>query len=85
MVRELLEELIPEDWHVHISGRLHVVVGTWPTMRLRYISSFGSKAELIDAVLCSMAVPGFVAAPLYSTHSGWSGFYVDGGDAFDVA
>lgn len=79
MVRALLEELIPDDFHLNVNGRYHVAVGSWPTMRLRYISSFRSKAEVIDAVLCSMAIPGFVAAPLYSPHSGWRGFYVDGG------
>mmetsp|Transcript_81378 Transcript_81378/g.131905 ORF Transcript_81378/g.131905 Transcript_81378/m.131905 type:complete len:301 (+) Transcript_81378:124-1026(+) len=79
MVRMLLDDLIPDDFHIKVSGRFHVVVNSWPSMNLRYISTFHSKQELIDAVLCSMALPGFVALPLYSAYSGWGGLYVDGG------
>ena len=30
-------------------------------------------------MLCSMGLPGFIAAPLYSKWPGWRGLYIDGG------
>ena len=44
-------------------------------MQLRFVSEFRSNAEVIDAVCCSMGLPGFIAYPLYSSWPAWSGLW----------
>jgi hypothetical protein len=78
-IRSIIEKLVPDDIHVLASGRYHAVVTPWPLLGLRFISSFSSKREFVDAVLASMAVPPFVFRPLVSRHAGWPGLWVDGG------
>ncbi len=78
-IRSIIDKLVPDNIHVLASGRYHAVVTPWPLLGLRFISTFTSKREFIDAVLASMAVPPFVFRPLVSRHAGWPGLWVDGG------
>ena len=78
-VRAAFEALVPDDVHTIATGRYHAVIAPWPHLGLRLQSSFASKAEFIDACLCSMSLPLFVYRPLLSRHAGWPGLWVDGG------
>lgn len=46
------------------------IFSQWPSMRLEYVSTFSTKEELIEALLCSMALPGFVSLPMISSYRG---------------
>ena len=78
-VRATIEQLVPDDIHTLASGRYHAVVTPWPHLGLRFVNTFASKREFVDAVVASMAVPPFVYRPLVSRHAGWPGLWVDGG------
>ena len=78
-VRDTIDKLVPDNIHTIASGRYHAVVTPWPHLGLRFVSSFASKREFVDAVVASMAVPPFVYRPLISRHAGWPGLWVDGG------
>eukprot|EP00960_Hanusia_phi_P046567 757911-Hanusia_phi.AAC.2 len=78
-IRMLMEELLPPDFYQKVSGRYHIAICSWPFLSMRFVSEFSSNDELIDAVVASMALPGFVAMPILSWHKGWRGLWIDGG------
>lgn len=55
--RRWLDALLPEDAHVQCSGRVTVVITHVPSLGLRGISQFESKADLIEALMASVHVP----------------------------
>mmetsp|Transcript_5859 Transcript_5859/g.20697 ORF Transcript_5859/g.20697 Transcript_5859/m.20697 type:complete len:395 (-) Transcript_5859:1290-2474(-) len=78
-IRLLMEDLLPPDFYKQVSGRYHIAICSWPLLSMRFVSEFSSNDELIDAVVASMALPGFVAMPILSWHKGWRGLWIDGG------
>jgi hypothetical protein len=62
-VRAFLEEWLPDDVHLRVSGRLHIVLSGWPFLGFRVVSQFASKNEVVDAVVCSCSLIGFVWRP----------------------
>eukprot|EP00614_Pseudopedinella_elastica_P012065 CAMPEP_0172610008 /NCGR_PEP_ID=MMETSP1068-20121228/29886_1 /TAXON_ID=35684 /ORGANISM="Pseudopedinella elastica, Strain CCMP716" /LENGTH=284 /DNA_ID=CAMNT_0013413633 /DNA_START=381 /DNA_END=1235 /DNA_ORIENTATION=- len=72
-LRDFLWVWLPKDAHVVAYGRLHILVSPWPLLGLRFLSRFGSKQELIDAVIASCSFPGVAAMPKTSCHEGWQG------------
>ena len=60
VVRDWLDELLPHDAAARCAGRLKLVVTAVPSMRLRALDCFHTKAELIDACLASAHVPFFL-------------------------
>eukprot|EP00286_Rhodomonas_abbreviata_P019096 CAMPEP_0181309706 /NCGR_PEP_ID=MMETSP1101-20121128/12161_1 /TAXON_ID=46948 /ORGANISM="Rhodomonas abbreviata, Strain Caron Lab Isolate" /LENGTH=363 /DNA_ID=CAMNT_0023416217 /DNA_START=19 /DNA_END=1110 /DNA_ORIENTATION=- len=78
-VADLLDDLLPDNIHHLANGRYHAMICSWPLLGIKYISNFRTKQEFIDAVVCSMGLPGFICLPLLSFHAGWRGLWVDGG------
>ena len=77
-IRAFLEGLLPDDVHVRTRGRYHVIVSSWPCLGFRVLRDFASKEELIEAVLCSCSLLGFVWRPRYVPPGyGWCGCWID--------
>src|SRR5690606_242144 len=51
-------DVFPADAHRRASGRLFIAVTEVPRFRRRLVSEFGSRQDLIDAMMASMALPG---------------------------
>ncbi len=69
-VREQLDEHLPHDAHALASGRLHIALTSvrasdgWNPLsadRIRYVSEFGSRDELIHLLCASSDIPGITA------------------------
>ena len=60
VVRDWLDALLPQDAAARCSGRLKLVVTSVPSLRLRALDCFQTRAELIDACLASAHVPFFL-------------------------
>ncbi len=58
--QEELDRVLPEDAHEVVSGRLTVSL-TDTLMRNKLVSSFDSRKDLIDAIVCSCFLPAFSA------------------------
>jgi len=77
-IRNFLEGWLPDDAFRRVDGRLHVVISVWPWLGFRDVHHFRSNDELVDAVLCSCALLGFVWRPQCNwRHSSWRGCWVD--------
>jgi len=48
---------------------MHVHINSWPLLGFRTVGTFATRQEFLDAVIASMAVPGFIAFPMRSTHA----------------
>ena len=68
---EELERLLPPDAHERLSGRLTVSLTHMASRRNVLVDSFDSRADLIDAVVCSCFIPGFSAyeVPTYKVRN----------------
>jgi len=62
-LREALHDWLPEDVHLIVGDRFHVVVNHWPTGGLMEVNLFESKHQLIEAVVVSCFFPSFVWRP----------------------
>lgn len=60
LVREWLEELLPENAHVLCKSRVQVIATKVPSMRLEYLDSFDSRSDLINACMASIHIPFFL-------------------------
>ena len=60
LVRQWLEELLPEDAHEMCSGRVKVIATKVPRMRLQYLDTFDSRDDLISACMASVHIPFFL-------------------------
>jgi len=78
-LRQFLESILPDDAHQRLSNRLVVIVSNWPFLGFRGISTFVSRLELIDSIIASCSLPGFVAFPFCncSKHAKWRGCWFD--------
>lgn len=56
---ESLDDWLPDDAHATCSGKLHVVVSSWPSLGFRIINDFPSKGHLIQAVVTACSFPFF--------------------------
>ena len=70
-----LERVLPEDAHERLSGRLTVSLTHGRSMKNVLVDEFDSRADLIDAVVCSCFIPGFSAyeVPTYKVSSDCTG------------
>jgi hypothetical protein len=60
LVRQWLEELLPEDAHEMCSGRVKVIATRMPRMKLQYLDTFDSRDDLISACMASVHIPFFL-------------------------
>jgi len=56
-LRKYLENMLPEDIHVRATGKLAVVITSWPYLGFHFLNKFTSKDVLIDAVIASCRFP----------------------------
>ncbi|KAK0397382.1 hypothetical protein QR680_002107 [Steinernema hermaphroditum] len=57
LVRKNLQEILPDDAHVICSGRLEISLTRVGTNENIVVDHFETKAELIDAIVCSCFIP----------------------------
>ncbi|KAL4419027.1 hypothetical protein ABPG77_010014 [Micractinium sp. CCAP 211/92] len=76
LIREWLDELLPEDAAELCRGRVRLVVTEVPSLRLRYLEDFASKQDLIDANMTSVHIPFFLDGAATYTYRGRQ--YIDG-------
>ncbi|KAF3323796.1 Patatin-like protein [Carex littledalei] len=62
VLRDVLEEFLPEDVHIRCNGRIRVAITQlgWRPRGL-LVDQFDSKEDLIDAVFTSSFIPGYLA------------------------
>lgn len=60
LVRQWLEDLLPEDAHLSCNARVKIIATRVPSMRLEYLDSFDSRSDLIDACMASVHIPFFL-------------------------
>jgi hypothetical protein len=63
LLRAELMRILPANIHRLASGRLFVVVSSWPWLGFRHVSEFPTKQALVDAVVCSCRFPVLVWRP----------------------
>lgn len=56
-LRKGIEDILPQDAHQRVEGRLHVSLTHSKTRRNHIVTSFGSRDELVQALLASSFVP----------------------------
>lgn len=56
---ESLEQILPEDAHRRVSKALHISITDVYTGQNKVISSYATRAELIDAIIASTFIPAF--------------------------
>lgn len=76
LIREWLDELLPEDAAERCRGRVRLVVTEVPSLRLRYLEDFESKEDLIDACMTTVHIPFFLDGNASRTYRGQP--YIDG-------
>ncbi|CAL1263795.1 unnamed protein product [Larinioides sclopetarius] len=76
ILRERLENALPENAHILCSGRLFISVTRWSDNQNVILSQFNSRQELIQALLCSCFIPYYsgINKPKFQGE-----VYVDGG------
>lgn len=57
LVRQWLDELLPEDAAERCNGRVKLVVTELPSLQLKYLSEFTSREDLINANMASVHIP----------------------------
>ncbi|XP_078332618.1 patatin-like phospholipase domain-containing protein 4 isoform X2 [Crassostrea virginica] len=76
ILRDVLDSILPDNAHEIVKGRLYVSLTRVSDRQPVLVSEFHSKADLIQALLCSAHVPlysGFLPPSFHGTR------YVDGG------
>ena len=85
LIRERMEEMLPDDIHLHVQDRLLVsMTKVWDRSNLA-VNKFNSKAELLDALQGTSFVP-FICGLLPPRFKGslvFDGFFTDNLPAFD--
>ncbi|GBM20362.1 Patatin-like phospholipase domain-containing protein 2 [Araneus ventricosus] len=76
ILRERIENALPENAHILCSGRLFISVTRWSDGQNVILSQFNSRQELIQALLCSCFIPYYsgINKPKFQGEA-----YVDGG------
>ena len=85
VMREGLEEMLPDDIHLLVQDRLHIsMTKVWDRSNLA-VNSFNSKAELLDALQASSFVPIMcgLLPPRFKGSLAFDGFYTDNLPVFD--
>ncbi|EDQ91546.1 uncharacterized protein MONBRDRAFT_23560 [Monosiga brevicollis MX1] len=80
LLEHMMDETLPHNAHIKCSGRLSVAMTRlWPRPRLRpvFVSHFPERQDLINALLSSCMVPGYLDAALISRFRDW--YVIDGG------
>jgi len=62
-LRESLDRTFPSNIHTLASGRLAVVMSSWPFLGFKYKHHFSSKEDLISSVVASCSFPFLVWRP----------------------
>ena len=76
IVHRWLDDLLPEDCAPMCTGRLEIVLlRIWPWVRHERVSEYGSKADVIAAVMASSHVPWFMNLAFCATTP--RGTYID--------
>lgn len=76
LVKQWLEELLPEDAHEMCSSRVKVIATKFPRMKLEYLDNFESREDLINACMASVHIPFFLDGN--GTYSYKGGQFIDG-------
>jgi predicted acylesterase/phospholipase RssA len=77
IARDDLENMLPEDAHDRVNGRVHISLTNLRSFRNERVSHFESRADLADACACSCYIPG-VTGKVRPKFMGKSD-YIDGG------
>lgn len=56
---ESLDDWLPHDAHATCSGKLRIIVSSWPCLGFRIIDDFPSRTHLIQAVVTACSFPFF--------------------------
>jgi len=86
-VRTGLEQLLPDDAHSRLSGRLFVSISVYPLLNKegskwisnRTVSEFQSRQDLINVLLASCYIPLYYETPIRRLGSSPTEFCLDGG------
>ena len=60
LIRKWLEDLLPDDAAERCNGRVRIIVTEAPSLRLRCISEFSTKGDVVNACMASVHVPFFL-------------------------
>ncbi|GAU97344.1 hypothetical protein RvY_08662-2 [Ramazzottius varieornatus] len=84
-LRNGLERILPDDAHIICSGRLSVSMTRCMDGGNKIVSHFESKAELIQALICSSFVPFYsgLVPPYFHDARYWDGGLTDNMPVFD--
>jgi hypothetical protein len=76
LIRQWLDDLLPEDAAERCNGRIKLIATEIPWLRLRYLSRFSSKDDVIRASMASAHMPFILDGKLVFQYRGrW---YIDG-------
>ena len=60
ILRQWLDELLPENAHERCEGRVKIIATRMPRMKLCYLEEFQTRNDLIDSLLASVHIPFFL-------------------------
>jgi len=60
ILRQWLDELLPENAHERCEGRVKIIATRMPRMKLCYLEEFQTRDDLIDSLLASVHIPFFL-------------------------
>jgi hypothetical protein len=76
ILREWLEDLLPENAHEICTDRVKIIATRMPRMRLEYLEEFESREALIDSLMASVHIPFFLDGNGVYKYKGQQ--YIDG-------
>lgn len=60
ILRQWLDDLLPENAHERCQGRVKIIATRMPRMKLCYLEEFQTRDDLIDSLLASVHIPFFL-------------------------
>ena len=60
ILRQWLDDLLPENAHERCEGRVKIIATRMPRMKLCYLEEFQTRDDLIDSLLASVHIPFFL-------------------------
>lgn len=76
ILRQWLDELLPEDAHERCQGRVKIIATRMPRMKLVYLDEFATRDDVIDSLMASVHIPFFLDGNGSFTYKGEP--YIDG-------
>ena len=76
ILRQWLDDLLPEDAHERCQGRVKIIATRMPRLKLCYLEDFQTRDDLIDSLMASVHIPFFLDGNGSFTYKGEA--YIDG-------